>query len=126
MIALADRQARNGFITTGRQQLATSQRNGQRQSSVDLARRWTAMGGIVADLAPRDGTASRIARLNVSFGLLAQTPTPWAARFWEPHAPPGVQPVEWLLPSRSAICSFEDALELLHEAEDLVTEYTVN
>lgn len=124
MVALADRQARNHF-NTGRQQRILSSRNGQRQSSTDLARRWTAIGGIVAELVSNNGTAPRLALLNVSIGLLAQAPTPWAARFWEQDAPPGVQPVEWLIGSRRCVTCLEDALELLESTEGLVTTYAL-
>lgn len=121
MIALADRPTLNAR----RQQFIVSPRPGERPHHVKLARRWEAIGGIVADLAPQNGTPSRLARLNISIGLLAQAPAPWAARFWEPDAPPDVQPVEWLLGSRRCITCLEDALELLDNSDGLVTTYAL-
>lgn len=100
-------------------------RPGQSPKNVELARRWLSLGSIIADLAPKDGAPSRLALLNISFGFLAQAATPWAARFWEQDAPPGVQPVEWILGSRYSVSSIEDALQLLHETQGLVTTYAV-
>lgn len=124
MIALANRPTRNAFRTV-HQRPPVAQRNDRPQSATDLARRWTAIGGIVADLAPGNGTPPRLARLNISIGLLPQAPAPWAARFWEQDAPPGVRPVEWLLGSRSCVTCLEDALELLDSTEGLVTTYAL-
>lgn len=124
MSASADRQVRSAF-SSGQQQLIASQPRGQRQSSADPARRWMAIGSIVADLAPKKGTPPRLVSLNVSIGLVAQAPAPWAARFWEQDAPPGVQPVEWFLRSRSSVTCLEDALELLDSTRGLVTTYAV-
>ena len=100
-------------------------RTGQGSKNLELARQWLTRGSIVADLAPKNGTPSRLAHLNISFGFLAQAAMPWTVRFWEQDAPPGVQPVEWILGSRYSVSSIEDALQLLHETRGLVTIYAV-
>lgn len=98
---------------------------GQTSKTPERARCWFPCGRIVADLAPTETTPSRLAHLNISFGLLKRDSAPWAARFWEQDAPAGIQPVEWLLDSRSCLSSLEDALQLLHDTPGLVETYAV-
>lgn len=103
----------------------SSAKPGPSHRHVEIARRWLALASIVADLASPRGTPSRLVHLNVSYGFLAQATAPWGARFWEECPPPGVQPVEWLFGSQTAISCLEDALELLDETHGLVTCYAL-
>ncbi|MDW8317780.1 MAG: hypothetical protein RMN53_08060 [Anaerolineae bacterium] len=120
MIALADRHATQAG-SVGRRQPASA----HGPSPCDLARRWAAIGHIVAELPPTAHRPRRLARINVSIGRLPYATAPWAARFWEPQAPPGAQRVEWLLTSRRCLTCLEDALELLESTPGLVAEYAV-
>ncbi len=88
-------------------------------------RQWQLRGEVLADLTSPNGAAPRRARLNISFGQIAQLHTPWAARFWESDAPPGVQPIEWLFGSKTSVSCLEDALALLDKTRGLVTTYAV-
>ena len=99
-----------------------SQREGTEQDVV-TARQWPAFAGIVADLVPKRGLPARRARLNISFGLLAQGTVLWGARFWEEVDLSGGERVDWLLDSQQPVRSVDDALRLLRRRTDLVVGY---
>jgi hypothetical protein len=77
-------------------------------------------------IAPRGGRPGRWATLNVAGGPLtvyspwfgrggSRTARPllcWAVRVWETDAPPGVQPLEWLLLSSEPVNHLDDALRI--------------
>ena len=98
---------------------------GYAQTNFQVARTWNSRGIVLADVSDSSDRASRLAHLNVSFGLMAQPQVPWAARFWESDAPPGVQPIEWLFGSKTSVSCLEDALALLDKTRGLVTAYAI-
>lgn len=87
------------------------------------ARKWVACAGIVATLAPKNGTCARRARLLISFGPQACNAPLWGARFWEEDAPKNTRPVDWLLDSEQPVSCVEDALRMLRNRPDLATEF---
>lgn len=124
MIAPADRQTVRA-TSLGPWRTPAPPHPGRRSDASNPARRWAPIGCILAELAPTAGQTPRLATLHVSIGLLPHLPSPWAARFWEPDAPPGARRVEWLLTSRRCLTCLEDALELLDHTPELVIQYAV-
>ena len=102
-----------------------SPQSGHIQTKFQVARNWLALGNVIADVPESSRDASRLAHLNVSFGLLAHPQSPWAARFWEADPPPGAQAIEWLFGSKASVSCLEDALALLDKTRGLVTTYAV-
>jgi len=88
--------------------------------AIDLksVRRWPARACTVASLP--DGKGTRDARLNISFGPLAQE-THWGVRCWEQCGPSSTHKIDWLLDSPEPVLRVEDALRLLCSRTDLVT-----
>ena len=98
-----------------------------------LTRPWAeaagATGGVALEVRGRDGKGARRARLLVSFGALrlqaperpghaAGTNPPidcWFVRAWEPEAPEGVEPLEWLLYHDRSVEDLSGALGVLRD-----------
>lgn len=106
--------------------------DGQRAYLLSTARTWAPVVEKTITVRGRGGRAARQARILVSFGCVTlrvpkgEEPLQvWVVRAWEVDAPPGVEPVEWILATSVPVEDAAAALERLdwYTARWLVEEY---
>lgn len=90
-----------------------------------VAQRWMPRAMLVADITWSDKKDLRTAYLHISYGFAEKWQVPWAVRVWEVAPPAGKQPIEWIIPSHTALSCLEDALNLLESTSYFILSYAV-
>ncbi len=93
--------------------------DGQKNSLFATARSWKPVAGKIVEIRGRGGRRARQARVLISFGRVSSLRVPkqyepfpiWVVRVWEVDAPPGIEPLEWILATSVPVGTAADALE---------------
>jgi hypothetical protein len=92
---------------------------GQKRPLFAMARSWKPVAGKMVEIRGRGGRPARQAHVLISFGRVSSLRVPkkhepfpiWVVRAWEIDAPPGIEPLEWVLATSVPVQTPTDALE---------------